>query len=50
MEFSNEVSATPARYDVHTRYAELFGGRGVYVENKTQELAGIAAFVASERR
>jgi nucleoside-diphosphate-sugar epimerase len=48
-EFTNEVAATPARYDVHTRYAEMFGGSGVYVENRTRELAGIAAFVAAQR-
>jgi len=50
IDFSNEVTATPARYDVHTRYAELFAGSGVYVEDKTRELTGIAAFVESERR
>jgi nucleoside-diphosphate-sugar epimerase len=50
MEFTNEVAASPARYDVHTRHARLFGGAGEYVEDKTQELAAIAAFVAAERR
>jgi nucleoside-diphosphate-sugar epimerase len=49
-EFTNEVVATPARYDVQTRYAELFGGAGRYIESRTQELAGIASFVASQRR
>lgn len=49
IEFTNDVSQTPARYDVHTRYAKLFGGSGVYMENKTDELAGIAAFVRRER-
>ncbi|HEY4216054.1 MAG TPA: NAD-dependent epimerase/dehydratase family protein [Gemmatimonadaceae bacterium] len=50
MDFTNEVSSTPARYDIHTKYAELFGGSGTYVENRTRELSGIAAFVASERQ
>ena len=50
IEFTNEVAATPARYDVHTKYSELFGGAGNYTETKTDELAGIAAFVAAERR
>lgn len=48
-EFTNEVAPVPARYDVQTRYAERFGGTGRYIENRTDELAGIAAFVASER-
>ena len=49
IEFTNEVSATPARYDVRTLYAPLFGGTGSYIENADQELNGIAAFVAAER-
>jgi hypothetical protein len=48
-EFSNEVVPTPARYDMHTRYAHLFGGENPYIETRVQELAGIAAFVAAER-
>lgn len=48
-EFTNEVQSTPARYDVQTRYAERFGGSGRYVENRTTELASIAAFVNSAR-
>ncbi len=48
-EFVNEVVATPARYDVRTRYAELFDGRDGYVEDRVTELAGIATFVADER-
>lgn len=48
-EFTNEVVATPARYDVRTRFADVFGGSGAYLETKTEELAGITAFVAAER-
>lgn len=47
--FHNEVVASPARYDVRTRHAELFGGRGRYLEDKDRELAGIADFVKRER-
>jgi nucleoside-diphosphate-sugar epimerase len=47
--FTNEVVPQPARYDIHTKYAELFGGSGPYLEHKTAELAGIADFVARER-
>lgn len=50
IEFTNEVAPTPARYDIHTKYAELLGGSGNYTQTKTDELAGIAAFVAAERR
>lgn len=49
IQFSNEVSPAPARYDIHTRYAKVFGGSNSYVEGKTSTLARIAAFVAAER-
>lgn len=48
--FINELDEAPARYDVHTRFASLFGGRDSYVENKADVLARIAAWVAEERR
>lgn len=50
IEFENATSSTPVRYDVHTRYAPLFGGSGPYIEPKSTELAGIASFVTAERR
>jgi nucleoside-diphosphate-sugar epimerase len=49
MEFTNEVSPTPARYDVQTKHAALFGCAGRYIETRAQQLAGIAEFVARER-
>ncbi len=49
VEFDNPVLASPARYDIRTRYADLFGGRGPYIESAAQTLAGITAFVARER-
>ncbi len=48
-EFTNEVAAMPPRYDIRTKHAELFGGRGPYVEHRDEELAGISAFVAQQR-
>jgi nucleoside-diphosphate-sugar epimerase len=48
-DFHNEVVASPARYDIQTRYAAEFGGSGRYLEDKARELAGIAAFVQQER-
>ena len=50
IEFANETPAPPARYDVHTRYASLFGGSGWYIEAKSAELSAIASFVAAERQ
>jgi dTDP-4-dehydrorhamnose reductase len=49
MQFTNEVLPTPARYDIRTRHASLFGGSGWYVESATQTLDGIAAYVQRER-
>lgn len=49
VEFENRSVATPARYDIRTRHAALFGGTGAYVESAAQTLAGIASFVARER-
>lgn len=48
-EFRNEIAASPARYDVRTRYAGLLGEEKWYVESKEDVLAGIAAFVADQR-
>ena len=50
IEFTNELSSPPARYDIHTRYAALFGGSNPYIESKPESLARIAAFVSAERR
>jgi nucleoside-diphosphate-sugar epimerase len=49
IEFDNRVAATPARYDMRTRHAALFGGEGGYVESARRVLEGIAAYVARER-
>jgi len=49
MDFTNELSAAPARYDVRTRYASLFGGADCYLETRMKELSGIAEFVGRQR-
>jgi nucleoside-diphosphate-sugar epimerase len=49
IEFDNRVAASPARYDVRTQHAALFGGRDAYIATARQTLDGIAAFVARER-
>jgi hypothetical protein len=38
------------RYDLRTRHAELFGGTGSYVLDRTLTLGEMALFVAAERR
>jgi nucleoside-diphosphate-sugar epimerase len=50
MSFINHVSPSPARYDVRTKHAAIFGGEGNYLENRTAELEGIRLFVDRERR
>jgi nucleoside-diphosphate-sugar epimerase len=50
IEFANEASPAPARYDIHTQYAPLFGGSNPYVEARVDVLARIARFVSTERR
>ncbi len=47
--FENEVVKTPARYDVQTKHAAVFGAEGRYIETRAQELAGITEFVTRER-
>jgi hypothetical protein len=48
-EFVNHVAAVPARYDVYTKYSELLGGAGRYLETKAAELEGIRLFMDHER-
>jgi nucleoside-diphosphate-sugar epimerase len=49
IDFDNRVVANPARYDMRTRHAALFGGTGSYIENATRVLEGVTAYVARER-
>lgn len=38
-----------AKWDMHTKYASLYGSRGVYICTKEQELSDIKEFVKQER-
>jgi nucleoside-diphosphate-sugar epimerase len=49
-EFVNILRGEPARYDVQTCYAPLFGGQGRYLIGREAELDGIARFVRREQR
>ena len=40
----------PARYDLRTRHAELFGGRGHYVAGRDEVVAGLCQLVAAHRQ
>jgi nucleoside-diphosphate-sugar epimerase len=43
------ADVTPARYDLRTRHADLFVGRGGYVCDRAAVLAGLRSFVETER-
>jgi NAD-dependent epimerase/dehydratase family protein len=50
MDFTNEPEGMAAgRYDMHSKYAELFGGHGFYMYSKQQELHDIKQFVKSQK-
>ena len=50
MEFTNTPEGvTPAYWDMHSKYAEVYGGEGNYLYTRGQELAGIKEFVAKNK-
>jgi nucleoside-diphosphate-sugar epimerase len=49
MEFENHVVERPARYDLRTIRAPVFGGAAPYLESREEVLGGIRAFVVQER-
>lgn len=49
MEFTNKPDGTtPAFWDMHSKYADVYGGEGNYLYTKAQELADIRAFVQQQ--
>ncbi|HEY1380668.1 MAG TPA: hypothetical protein VGF55_27955, partial [Gemmataceae bacterium] len=49
-EFANDTGQPPARYDMRSRHAARFGGRGGYLYSRGQVLAELRQFVERERR
>ena len=49
LDFENELSREPARYDFRTRHDRLFGGGDGYVLTRSQVLAELRSFVAACR-
>jgi nucleoside-diphosphate-sugar epimerase len=50
--FGRELSTSagaPARYDLRSRHAELWGGRGGYLRSREEILRGLERFVREER-
>lgn len=50
IDFENPKATKPARYDMRTRHAALFGGANGYLAGKTAVLSAIHAFVQSQAR
>ena len=50
IDFTNTpVDVSPAFWDMHSKYASLYGGEGNYLYTKETELAEIKAFVEAEK-
>lgn len=48
-EFANDPGTPPAKFDMRTKHAEQFGGRGGYIADRRQVLDDLRAFVLRER-
>lgn len=50
LDFANRPEGvTPAYWDMHSKYADVYGGQGDYLYTKEQELEAIKRFVERER-
>ena len=50
LEFHNETERPPVRYDMHTKYAALFGREAAYINSKEETLTAIRRFVQQQSR
>jgi hypothetical protein len=50
LDFTIDTGQPPARYDMRTKHATLFGGRDGYLSSREQVLADLKAFVERERK
>ena len=48
--FNNSLPATPAEYDMRTRYANIFDGTDSYQYNERESIQAIRAYVQSEQQ
>jgi hypothetical protein len=48
MPFTNELPGSPARYDLRTRFASLYGGSAGYLRDRTSVLDAMRSFVREE--
>ncbi|KQP46176.1 NAD(P)-dependent oxidoreductase [Pseudorhodoferax sp. Leaf274] len=48
--FAQQLAGTPARYDMQTRHAELFGGRGRHQYSARETVQAVRAYAQSEPR
>lgn len=46
--FNHELAGAPARYDMRTRHAEVFGGEGMYQYSARETLQAVRAYAQSE--
>ncbi len=49
LDFDNAPPSAPARYDMHTRHADVFGRQNPYIAGKDDVLASMRDFVRRER-
>ena len=49
-DFAQEVTDTPASYDMRTSHAKLFGGAGAYQYSRRESIQAIRAYAQSEQR